>query len=102
MIHSSMSFVRSFFFFLIISFWFWRFVYRLSALLLLLLSSRPRRLIFFSFAKNVFFFCRNYYDTLAQVFGEKGVSAQLPALLKALPQNKRKLLQDVVTGLGKK
>lgn len=48
------------------------------------------------------FFCRNYYDTLAQVFGEKGVSAQLPALLKALPQNKQKLLQDVVTGLSKK
>lgn len=46
--------------------------------------------------------CRNYYDTLAKVFGEKGVSAQLPALLKALPQNKRKLLQDVVNGLSKK
>lgn len=45
---------------------------------------------------------RNYYDTLAKVFGEKGVSAQLPTLLKALPQNKRKLLQDVVTGLSKK
>eukprot|EP00752_Nemacystus_decipiens_P003949 g3616.t1 len=44
---------------------------------------------------------RNYYDTLAKVFGEKGVSAQLPALLKALPQNKRKLLQDVVSGLSK-
>ncbi len=46
--------------------------------------------------------CRNYYDTLAKLFGEKGVSAQLPALLKALPQNKRKLLQDVVDGLSKK
>ena len=44
---------------------------------------------------------RNYYDTLAKVFGDKGVKAQLPALLKALPQNKRKLLQDVVDGLSK-
>lgn len=46
--------------------------------------------------------CRNYYDTLAKVFGEKGVPAQMPALLKALPQNKRKLLEDVVKGLSKK
>lgn len=45
---------------------------------------------------------RNYYDTLAAVFGERGVSAQLPALLNALPKNKRKLLQDVVDGLNKK
>ena len=44
---------------------------------------------------------RNYYDTLAKVFGAKGVSQQMPALMKALPQNKRKLLQDVVDGLSK-
>ena len=45
---------------------------------------------------------RNYYDTLAKVFGQKGVPQQMPALMKALPQNKRKLLQDVVDGLSKK
>lgn len=45
---------------------------------------------------------RNYYDTLAAVFGDRGVSAQLPALLNALPKNKRKLLQDVADGLNKK
>ncbi|CAN0045088.1 unnamed protein product [Laminaria digitata] len=44
---------------------------------------------------------RNYYDTLAKVFGAKGVPQQMPALMKALPQNKRKLLQDVVNGLSK-
>lgn len=44
---------------------------------------------------------RNYYDTLAKVFGgTKGVSQQLPALLKALPQNKRKLLQDFCDGFN--
>lgn len=44
---------------------------------------------------------RNYYDTLVKVFGKDGVPAQFPAVLKSLPSNKRKLLQDVYNGLNK-
>lgn len=44
---------------------------------------------------------RNYYDTLVTVFGKDKIAAQIPALLKALPSNKRKLLQDVYKGLNK-
>lgn len=46
-------------------------------------------------------FLRNYYDTLTQVFGKNGVSAQIPALVKALPKNKGKLLKEVFDGLNK-
>ena len=45
---------------------------------------------------------RNYYDTLAKLFGKDGVPKQLPAVLKTLPQNKRKVLQDVYDGLNKR
>lgn len=44
---------------------------------------------------------RNYYDTLEKLFGKKGVPQQLQAVLKVLPQNKRKLIQDVCDALNK-
>lgn len=56
-----------------------------------------------SFADPIFFLLRprrNYYDTLVKVFGKDGISSQFQAVVKTLPESKRKLLQDVYKGLN--